>query len=123
MSRTATGLLTALALIATAVSGISAQRGRGAGAAQPPQSAQAGAPIDLTGYWVPIVNEEYTPSPEEAAYARRMIEENRKAEAAGRASFSIDGKMIDVPVVVRAQRLLERLAAIEAREAKSAAPG
>jgi citrate lyase subunit beta/citryl-CoA lyase len=67
---------------------------------------------------VPIVNREYSPSPDEAAFARRVIEENEKAEAAGRASFAIDGKMIDVPVVERARRLLARLAAIEAREAK-----
>ena len=67
---------------------------------------------------VPIVNREYTPSPEEAVFARRVIEENAKAEAAGRASFAIEGKMIDVPVVLRAQRLLARLAAIEAREAR-----
>jgi citrate lyase subunit beta/citryl-CoA lyase len=67
---------------------------------------------------VPIVNEEYTPAAEEAAFARRVIEENAAAEAAGRASFAIDGKMIDVPVVERARRLLSRLAAIEAREAK-----
>ena len=70
---------------------------------------------------VPIVNEEYSPSAEEAAYARRVIEENAKAKAAGRASFAIDGKMIDVPVVLRAERLLARLAAIEAREAKKRA--
>jgi citrate lyase subunit beta/citryl-CoA lyase len=67
---------------------------------------------------VPIVNEEYSPAPEEAAHARRIVEENAKAEAAGRASFAIDGKMIDVPVVERARRLLARLAAIEAREAR-----
>ncbi|MEK6243906.1 MAG: CoA ester lyase [Pseudomonadota bacterium] len=67
---------------------------------------------------VPIVNQEYSPSAEEAAYARRVIEANGKAEAAGRASFAIDGKMIDVPVVERARRLLARLAAIEEREAK-----
>jgi citrate lyase subunit beta/citryl-CoA lyase len=70
---------------------------------------------------VPIVNREYSPSVEEAAYACRVIEENAKAEAAGRASFAIDGKMIDVPVVERARRLLARLAAIEAREAKKRA--
>jgi citrate lyase subunit beta/citryl-CoA lyase len=70
---------------------------------------------------VPIVNREYSPSAEEAGYARRVIEENARAEAAGRASFAIDGKMIDVPVVVRARRLLARLAAIEAREAKKRA--
>ncbi len=70
---------------------------------------------------VPIVNREYSPSAEEAAFARRVIEENDKAEAGGRASFAIDGKMIDVPVVERARRLLARLAAIEAREAKKRA--
>jgi citrate lyase subunit beta/citryl-CoA lyase len=70
---------------------------------------------------VPIVNREYSPSPEEAAFARRVIEENRQAEAAGRASFAIDGKMIDVPVVLRAQRLLARLGEIETREAKKRA--
>ena len=67
---------------------------------------------------VTIVNEEYTPAEAEVAYARRIVEENAKHEAAGRASWSLDGKMIDVPVVVRAQRLLARHAAIEAREAK-----
>jgi citrate lyase subunit beta / citryl-CoA lyase len=67
---------------------------------------------------VAIVNREYSPSVDEVAYARRIVEENAQYEAAGRASWSLDGKMIDVPVVVRAQRLLARHAAIQAREAK-----
>jgi len=67
---------------------------------------------------VPIVNEQYSPSAEEVAYAKRIVEENARQEAAGRASWSLDGKMIDVPVVERARRLLERHAAIQAREAK-----
>jgi citrate lyase subunit beta/citryl-CoA lyase len=66
---------------------------------------------------VTIVNEEYSPSPEEVAHAKRVVEENARAAAAGRASFAIDGKMIDVPVVTRAERLLERDAVIRAREA------
>ena len=66
---------------------------------------------------VTIVNELYSPSAEEVAHAKRIIEENAKAKAAGRASFAIDGKMVDIPVVVRAERLLERHAAIQAREA------
>jgi citrate lyase subunit beta/citryl-CoA lyase len=65
---------------------------------------------------VPIVNQEYSPSVEEVAHAQRIVEENAKHEAAGRASFALDGKMIDVPVVLRARRLLERHAAIRARE-------
>ena len=65
---------------------------------------------------VPIVNQEYSPSPEEVAFAQRIVAENAKHEAAGRASFALEGKMIDVPVVIRARRLLERHAAIRARE-------
>jgi citrate lyase subunit beta/citryl-CoA lyase len=67
---------------------------------------------------VPIVNREYSPSADEVAYARRIVEENARHEAAGRASWSLDGKMIDVPVVMRAQRLLARHAAVQAREAR-----
>ena len=70
---------------------------------------------------VPIVNEEYSPAADEIAYAQRVVEENAKAEAAGRGSFAIDGKMIDVPVVERARRLLARAAAIESREAQKRA--
>jgi citrate lyase subunit beta/citryl-CoA lyase len=66
---------------------------------------------------VTIVNQEYSPSPDEVAHAKRVIEGNAKAAAEGRASFAIDGKMIDVPVVTRAERLLARHAAIQAREA------
>jgi citrate lyase subunit beta / citryl-CoA lyase len=67
---------------------------------------------------VPIVNEEYSPSALELELARRIVSENAKVEAEGRASFAIDGKMIDVPVVERARRLIERAAAIAAREAR-----
>ena len=70
---------------------------------------------------VKIVNEEYTPSAEEVAYARKVIQMDREAQAAGRGSFQIDGKMIDIPVVVRAERLLRRYEAIKAREAKTLA--
>jgi citrate lyase subunit beta / citryl-CoA lyase len=72
---------------------------------------------------VAIVNEEYAPSASEVAYAQRVIAESAAAEAAGRASFALDGKMIDVPVVERAQRLLARHAAIEIREAAKRAAG
>jgi citrate lyase subunit beta/citryl-CoA lyase len=70
---------------------------------------------------VKIVNEEYTPSAEEVAYARKVIQMDKEAQAAGRGSFQIDGKMIDIPVVVRAERLIRRYEAIKAREAKTLA--
>ncbi|MBI4206569.1 MAG: CoA ester lyase [Betaproteobacteria bacterium] len=70
---------------------------------------------------VKIVNEEYTPSAEEVAYARKVIRLDEEAAAAGRGSFQIDGKMIDIPVVVRAQNLLRRYEAIRRRESKTLA--
>jgi citrate lyase subunit beta/citryl-CoA lyase len=70
---------------------------------------------------VTIVNEEYTPSEAEVAYARKVIRMDKEAAAAGRGSFQIDGKMIDIPVVVRAERLILRYEAIKAREARTLA--
>ena len=70
---------------------------------------------------VTVVNEEYTPSAEEVEYARKMIRMDEEAAANGRGSFQIDGKMIDIPVVVRARNLLLRYEAIQRREAKTLA--
>ncbi len=70
---------------------------------------------------VAIVNEEYTPTAEEVEYARKVIRLDKEAAAAGRGSFSLDGKMIDIPIIVRAEKLLERYEAIKAREAKTLA--
>jgi citrate lyase subunit beta/citryl-CoA lyase len=70
---------------------------------------------------VKIVNEEYTPSEAEVAYARKVIRMDQEAAAAGRGSFQIDGKMIDIPVVVRAERLIRRYEAIKEREARTLA--
>lgn len=69
---------------------------------------------------VPIVNQEYSPSEAEVAYATRIVDENARAEAIGHGSFAIDGQMIDAPVVQRARRLLERREAFQARDAKVA---
>jgi citrate lyase subunit beta/citryl-CoA lyase len=70
---------------------------------------------------VTIVNEEYTPGAEEVDYARKVIRLNEEAMKSGRGSFSLDGKMIDIPIIVRAEKLLRRYEAIKAREAKTLA--
>ena len=49
-------LIVAGILLAPPVSIGAQQRGRGA---QPPATGKAGAPIDLTGYWVSIVTEDW----------------------------------------------------------------
>ncbi len=53
-----------------------------------------------------ILNEEFSPAADEVASARKIVAAYDEAVAAGRGSISVDGKMIDVPVVLRAQSLL-----------------
>jgi citrate lyase subunit beta/citryl-CoA lyase len=55
---------------------------------------------------IDIINEAFSPSEEELAYARKVVEVWNKAEAQGRGSANLDGRMIDVPVIKRAQNLL-----------------
>jgi len=70
---------------------------------------------------VTIVNEEYTPTNDEVEYARKLVKLDGEAAASGRGSWSLDGKMIDIPIIVRAQKLIKRYDAIKAREAKTLA--
>jgi citrate lyase subunit beta/citryl-CoA lyase len=67
---------------------------------------------------IPILNEEFRASPAELDHARRVVAAYDKALAEGVGAVTIDGKMIDVPVVERARLLLEREDAIAAREAR-----
>ena len=68
---------------------------------------------------VPILNEEFRPSPEEVEHARRVLAAYDKALADGVGAVTVDGRMIDVPVVERARVLIEREQAIAAREARA----
>ncbi|MGI9378111.1 MAG: HpcH/HpaI aldolase/citrate lyase family protein [Methyloligellaceae bacterium] len=55
---------------------------------------------------VPILNEVFTPSAEEISHAEKVVAANEAAEAQGLGAFELDGKMIDVPIVDRARKLL-----------------
>jgi citrate lyase subunit beta/citryl-CoA lyase len=55
---------------------------------------------------VAILNEEFGPKAADVAWARRVVEVYDKAKAEGRASIQLDGKMVDIPIVVRAERLI-----------------
>jgi citrate lyase subunit beta/citryl-CoA lyase len=68
---------------------------------------------------VQSLNEAFTPSADDVAYARKLIAADEKAAAEGRGSFTVDGKMIDIPVIDRARRLLARHGAIERRLRRS----
>jgi citrate lyase subunit beta / citryl-CoA lyase len=67
---------------------------------------------------IPILNEEFRASAEEVGNARRVIAAYDEALAQGVGAVTVDGKMIDVPVVERARLLIEREEAIAARETK-----
>ncbi len=56
---------------------------------------------------IDIINETFSPSASEIEQARRVIAAFEAARQQGRGSTSLDGRVIDVPVVRRAQRLLE----------------
>ena len=64
---------------------------------------------------VQALNEAFTPDAKEVAYAQKLIAADERAAAEGRGSFSVDGKMIDIPVIERARRLIKRHDAIERR--------
>jgi citrate lyase subunit beta/citryl-CoA lyase len=67
------------------------------------------------GYWgkscihpnqVALANDVFRPRAEEIAYAERVIEASREAEARGVGAFVLDGRMIEVPVVRRAEAIV-----------------
>ena len=64
---------------------------------------------------VPIINQAFSPSDEEVAHARRVVEAYDAAVAAGSGAIEVDGRMVDVPVADRARALLARHEAIAAR--------
>jgi citrate lyase subunit beta/citryl-CoA lyase len=67
---------------------------------------------------VPVLNRAFSPSAEQVERARKTIELMQEALRAGRASASLDGRMIDTPTLRRAERILERQAAIQEKEAR-----
>ena len=62
-----------------------------------------GAKLCIHPKQVPVVNDSFSPSPEELAWARRVLD---TAQAARGAAVAVDGKMVDKPVLLRAQALL-----------------
>jgi citrate lyase subunit beta/citryl-CoA lyase len=56
---------------------------------------------------IDALNECFSPSAQEVAHAERIVAAFEEAERNGRASTSLDGWVIDVPVVKRARALLE----------------
>jgi len=56
---------------------------------------------------VPVVNSIFTPTAEQVARARKVINAFAQAEKEGSSSFQLDGQFIDYPIVYAAQKLLD----------------
>ena len=86
------------------------------------RNAQAARQIGFKGKFaihpaqIDIINETFSPSPAELAQARRVVEAFQEAERIGRGSTSLDGKVVDVPVVKRAQALLDLAQSLPAQD-------
>lgn len=64
---------------------------------------------------VPILNEGFAPSAEEVEHARAIVDANAVAAREGRGAFSFAGRMVDRPIVVRAEAVLAAAEAVAGR--------
>jgi citrate lyase subunit beta/citryl-CoA lyase len=55
---------------------------------------------------IETVNRVFSPSPEEIAYARKVVAAFEEAEAGGTAVIQVEGKMVEYPIVRRAKKIL-----------------
>lgn len=78
------------------------------------REAEFGATLGFTGKQVIHPNQvvpvqaAFTPSNEAIAYAKRVIEIYKSQRQKGRAAFALDGRMIDMPILKRAQKVLDQ---------------
>ena len=70
--------------------------------------------------WIKVCNEGFRPSADEAAYYVRVSEVFAEGLKRGMASVPMDGKMIDVPVDLRAKLYLEWADRAQARDEEKA---
>ena len=54
------------------------------------------------------VQDAFTPSDEAIAYAQRVVETFQASQKEGKGAYALDGKMIDMPFLKNAQKVLER---------------
>jgi citrate lyase subunit beta/citryl-CoA lyase len=56
---------------------------------------------------IDVINQIFSPQPDEIEYARKIAAGFREAEARGDASVAVGGQLVDRPIVLRALRMLE----------------
>lgn len=61
------------------------------------------------------INRIFSPSEADIAYARKVVDAFGEATERGDGAVAVGGQLVDLPIVLRAQRLLESVTAIEAQ--------
>jgi citrate lyase beta subunit len=56
---------------------------------------------------VPVIQSAFSPSPKQILEAQRLIEAYESYQASGTGVFTIDGKMVDAPMLKAAEQILE----------------
>jgi len=57
---------------------------------------------------VAVVQEAFTPSDSAIDYAKRIVESFESSQKEGKGAYALDGKMIDMPLLKNAQKVLDR---------------
>lgn len=57
---------------------------------------------------IPVLHEVFSPSGDQVAYARKVVEGYRRAQAQGAGVYMVDDAMIDGPMIWKAMRVLDR---------------
>ena len=76
--------------------------------------AQQGAGLGFSGKQVihpnqvSVAQEAFTPSAEAIEYAKRIVESFESSQKEGKGAYALDGKMIDMPLLKNAQKVLDR---------------
>lgn len=86
--------------------------------------ARNGKRIGMTGkaaihpVQVPIINEIFHPNEEELRTAREIVDASEAALKEGKGAFSVSGKMIDLPIVERAMKVINAAENIDRNNSK-----
>jgi citrate lyase subunit beta/citryl-CoA lyase len=62
---------------------------------------------------VPVINEAFTPNEETIEWAQNVLDARDRAESGGRGVFSVEGEMIDAPLIAQAEDVLRRARAAD----------
>ena len=61
----------------------------------------------ISPHHIDAINQIFSPTPDEIAYAHEVLDAFRRGKAQGKGVIALRGKMIDPPVVARAQQIVE----------------